>query len=63
MLKPGTFQLNKNLDEFLSQFRNNFHHPSLEHKNYSLEIHITMLAMEGLERPDNAIISVRVEKG
>jgi hypothetical protein len=22
-----------------------------------------MLAMEGLERPDNAIISVRVEKG
>jgi hypothetical protein len=32
MLKPGTFQLNKNLDEFLSQFRNNFHHPRLEPK-------------------------------
>jgi hypothetical protein len=28
MLKPETFQRNRNLDEFSDQFRNNFHHPT-----------------------------------
>jgi hypothetical protein len=29
ILKPETFLRNKNLDEFLGQFQNNFHHPSI----------------------------------
>jgi hypothetical protein len=33
MLKPETFQRNKNLDEFSAQFRNNFHHPGSYLKN------------------------------